>query len=273
MPSDGAADSTAAPDADALGHLEAAHEELQAAREAIASTSKDGLSLQDRLRLTSRERMVGEALATTDAALAVERGETDAIREALEAASPEDLRTDGGLESGGSENPTCPVCGVPFDEKQQYGSGGTTQTTGFARVCHLIDELDARTLTVYCHRRIPLQITTTRQETPDKENTASGQEPVPDGGEPSSHAERNATMLRELDRAKSRALVRTHNGLVDAVETACGEFNGRVLDDGQVETVADSLGQLEAVAKSIRDDDRVLDDRLLASAPEVTLRG
>lgn len=171
---------------DALDHIEAAHEELQAAREDIASEPKEGLSLEDRLRLTARDRMVEEALATTDAALAVERGETDAIREALESAEPKDLRTD--------------------------------------------------------------------------------------GGEPSSHAARNSTMLRELDRARSHALVRTHNGLVDAVETACDDFNGRVLDDGQVEAVADSLEQLEAVAKSIRDDDRILEDRLLASAPEVTLR-
>lgn len=94
-----------------------------------------------------------------------------------------------------------------------------------------------------------------------------------EAGQPSSHAERNAAMLRELDRAESSALVKSQNAIVDAIERAGEDFNGRVLDDDQVEAVAGSLEQLQKVAKSIRDDDRILDERLLAAEPEVTLRG
>lgn len=79
-----------------------------------------------------------------------------------------------------------------------------------------------------------------------------------------SHAERNAAMLRQLERAQSRALVDSHNALVSAIDTVDDELNEHVLDEDQVETVETAVDQIEAVAVSIRDDDRVHDDRLLA---------
>lgn len=77
------------------------------------------------------------------------------------------------------------------------------------------------------------------------------------------HAARNAAQLANLDRERSHRLVKSHNALVEALNAIDDGFSGAFLDDAQTDTVEDALDQLAAVADSIRDDDRVTDERLL----------
>lgn len=84
-----------------------------------------------------------------------------------------------------------------------------------------------------------------------------------------SHAARNAVQLREIERKRSHALVRSHNALITMLDER-HQIAARLLDGAQLETLDDALDQIEAVADSLRTDDRLLGthDRLLASRPE-----
>lgn len=69
----------------ALDRLELALDALQDAREAITAETDDDLDPSERMRLSARKELTTDAIAATDAGLAVERGEQNALREAMEA--------------------------------------------------------------------------------------------------------------------------------------------------------------------------------------------
>lgn len=83
-----------------------------------------------------------------------------------------------------------------------------------------------------------------------------------------SHAAANAATINSLKRETHRAVVRTHNALVGVLEDAEEDVDWMLLDDDQVQTLTDSLDQIEQVARSLQDDDRIMDERLLAGIPE-----
>lgn len=83
-----------------------------------------------------------------------------------------------------------------------------------------------------------------------------------------SHAAVNVATINGLERETHRAVVRTHNALVSVLEDAEDDVDWVLLDDGQVMTLTDALDQIEAVARALQDDERIMDDRLLAALPE-----
>lgn len=82
-----------------------------------------------------------------------------------------------------------------------------------------------------------------------------------------SHAERNAAQLRVIEWERSEALTRTHNALIGILQTADEELSDSLLDDVYVQRLEDTFAEIEAVADEFTEDDRIRDDRLLASKP------
>lgn len=79
------------------------------------------------------------------------------------------------------------------------------------------------------------------------------------------HARRNLAQIRSLELAESRRLIKIHNCLVRSVDEIDDAVWPDLLDEEQLETMEDALDQLEAVADSIAADERIHDDRLLAT--------
>ena len=84
-----------------------------------------------------------------------------------------------------------------------------------------------------------------------------------------SHAARNAAMLRHAEAEHSRAVVRAHNNLVAAIDGAAAGVETALLDGDSAEAFEGALDELEAVAESLRDHDRLLErHELLLASPE-----